>query len=200
MTLRLAQEPEADALLASDPFALLAGMLLDQQIPMERAFAGPATIARRLGVDRLDPGHLADIDPDAFVAVLSEPPAVHRFPGAMAGRVQALARVVVEEYDGDTARIWMTADSGRTLVQRLSALPGFGEQKAKIFTALLGKQMGVRPAGWREAAGAYGEEGSRRSVADLTGPESLTQVRAFKKALKAAAKASEAGSRGSVRQ
>jgi uncharacterized HhH-GPD family protein len=118
----------------------------------------------------------------------------------MAGRVQALARVVVEEYDGDTARIWTTADSGRTLVQRLSALPGFGEQKAKIFTALLGKQMGVRPAGWREAAGAYGEEGSRRSVADVTGPESLTEVRAFKKALKAAAKASEAGPRGSVRQ
>jgi len=200
VTLRLAQDPEADALLAADPFALLAGMLLDQQIPMERAFAGPATIARRLGVDRLDPGHLADTDPDAFAAVLSEPPAVHRFPGAMAGRVQALARVVVEEYDGDTARIWTTADSGRTLVQRLSALPGFGEQKAKIFTALLGKQMGVRPAGWREAAGAYGEEGSRRSVADVTGPESLTEVRAFKKALKAAAKASEAGPRGSVRQ
>lgn len=200
MTLRLAQDAEADALLASDPFALLTGMLLDQQIPMERAFAGPATIARRLGVDHLDPGHVADLDPDAFSAVLSEPPAVHRFPGAMAGRVQALARAVVEDYDGDAARVWTTADSGRTLVRRLSALPGFGEQKAKIFTALLGKQLGVRPAGWREAAGAYGEEGSRRSVADVTGPESLTEVRAFKKALKAAAKASEAGSRGSVRQ
>jgi len=200
VTLRLAQDPEADALLESDPFALLAGMLLDQQIPMERAFAGPATIARRLGVERLDPEDIAGLDPDSFAAVLSEAPAVHRFPGAMAGRIQTLARVVVEDYDGDTAQIWVTADSGQELVTRLAALPGFGEQKAKIFTALLGKQLGVRPPGWREAAGAYGEDGSRRSVADVTGPESLTEVRAFKKALKAAAKAAEASPPGSVRQ
>jgi uncharacterized HhH-GPD family protein len=190
VTLRLAQDPDADALLDSDPFALLTGMLLDQQIPMERAFAGPATLARRLGVNRLDPDHVAGLDPDAFAAALSEPPAVHRFPGAMAGRVQSLARVIAEEYDGDAAQLWTTARTGSELVHRLSALPGFGEQKARIFTALLGKQLGVQPEGWREAAGAYGEEGSRRSVADVTGPESLAEVRAFKKALKAEAKSS----------
>jgi uncharacterized HhH-GPD family protein len=190
VTLRLAQDPDADALLDSDPFALLTGMLLDQQIPMERAFAGPATLARRLGVNRLDPDHVAGLDPDAFAAALSEPPAVHRFPGAMAGRVQSLARVIAEEYDGDAAQLWTTARTGSELVHRLSALPGFGEQKARIFTALLGKQLGVQPEGWREAAGAYGEDGSRRSVADVTGPESLAEVRAFKKALKAEAKSS----------
>jgi uncharacterized HhH-GPD family protein len=190
VTLRLAQDPDADALLDSDPFALLTGMLLDQQIPMERAFAGPATLARRLGVNRLDPDHVAGLDPDAFAAALSEPPAVHRFPGAMAGRVQSLARVIAEEYDGDAAQLWTTARTGSELVHRLSALPGFGEQKARIFTALLGKQLGVQPEGWREAAGAYGEEGSRRSVADVTGPESLAEVRAFKKARKAEAKSS----------
>jgi uncharacterized HhH-GPD family protein len=188
VTLRLAQDTEADALLEADPFALLAGMLLDQQIPMERAFAGPSTIARRLGVDRLDPAAIADMDPEVFAAALSQPPAVHRFPGSMAGRLQTLARTVVEQYDGDAAAVWTSADTGAELLARLSALPGFGEQKAKIFTALLGKQLGVRPQGWREAAGAYGEDGSYRSVADVTGPESLAQVRAYKKAAKAAAK------------
>jgi uncharacterized HhH-GPD family protein len=188
VTLRLAQQPEADALLDADPFALLAGMLLDQQIPMERAFAGPATIAQRLGLQRLDPATIAEMDPDTFAAALSQPPAVHRFPGSMAGRIQTLARTVVEQYDGDTAAIWTTAATGDELVRRLARLPGFGEQKAKIFTALLGKQRGVQPPGWREAAGAYGEQGSYRSVADVTGPESLAEVRAFKKAMKAAAK------------
>lgn len=197
MSLRLAQDPDADALLSSDPFALLAGMLLDQQIPMERAFAGPRTIATRLGVDRLDPTYIAGIGEEEFAAVLAEPPAVHRFPGSMAGRVQALARVISDDYDGDTASLWSTAPTGADLVARLSALPGFGAQKAQIFTALLGKQLGVQPEGWREAAGAYGQDGSRRSVADVTGPESLTEVRAFKKALKAAAKSS---SSTSVRQ
>lgn len=194
MSLRLAQDPDADALLSSDPFALLAGMLLDQQIPMERAFAGPRTIATRLGVDRLDPTDIAGIGEEEFAAVLAEPPAVHRFPGSMAGRVQALARVISDDYDGDTASLWSTAPTGADLVARLSALPGFGAQKAQIFTALLGKQLGVQPEGWREAAGAYGQDGSRRSVADVTGPESLTEVRAFKKALKAAAKSSSATS------
>jgi uncharacterized HhH-GPD family protein len=191
VTLRLAQDPTADALLAADPFALLCGMLLDQQIPMERAFAGPATIAARLGIDRLDPALLADLDAEEFAAVLSQPPAVHRYPGAMAARIQVLARVVAERYDGDASGVWTDAQSGSELVGRLAALPGFGKQKAQIFTALLGKQLGVRPEGWREAAGAYGQDGSRRSVADVTGPESLTEVRAFKKALKAAAKSSQ---------
>ncbi len=190
MTLRLAQNPEADELLSADPFALLAGMLLDQQIPMERAFAGPATIAGRLGVDRLDPAQIAGLGEEDFAAVLSRPPAVHRFPGSMAGRIQALARTIVESYDGEADAVWTTATSGAELVRRLSALPGFGKQKAQIFTALLGKQLGVRPEGWREAAGDYGQEGSRRSIADVTGPESLGEVRAFKKQMKAAARSS----------
>lgn len=189
MSLRLAQDPEADALLESDPFALLAGMLLDQQIPMERAFAGPATIAGRLGMTRLDPTRIADMGEEEFAAALTEQPAVHRFPGSMAARIQSLAREIVETYGGDAAAVWTTAENGAELVSRLAALPGFGQQKAQIFTALLGKQLGVQPEGWRQAAGSYGQDGSRRSIADVTGPESLTEVRAFKKALKAAAKA-----------
>ena len=189
MSLRLAQDPVADALLEDDPFALLVGMLLDQQIPMERAFAGPAVIARRLGVSRLDPAEIAAMGEQEFAAALSEQPAVHRFPGSMAARVQSLARTIVEGYEGEAAAVWTTADTGAELVSRLAALPGFGQQKAQIFTALLGKQLGVQPDGWRQAAGAYGQDGSRRSIADVTGPESLNEVRAFKKALKAAAKA-----------
>lgn len=190
MTLRLAQNPQADELLSADPFALLAGMLLDQQIPMERAFSGPATIASRLGVDHLDPAHIASLGEEEFAAVLSQPPAVHRYPGSMAGRIQSLARVVVETYDGHADAVWTTATTGTDLVRRLAALPGFGKQKAQIFAALLGKQLGVRPDGWREATGDYGQEGSRRSIADVTGPESLDEVRAFKKQMKAAARAS----------
>ena len=189
MSLRLAQDPDADALLESDPFALLAGMLLDQQIPMERAFAGPATIAGRLGMTRLDPTRIADMGEEEFAAALTEQPAVHRFPGSMAARIQSLAREIVETYGGDAAAVWTTAENGAELVSRLAALPGFGQQKAQIFTALLGKQLGVQPEGWRQAAGSYGQDGSRRSIADVTGPESLTEVRAFKNALKAAAKA-----------
>ncbi|HYO17930.1 MAG TPA: HhH-GPD-type base excision DNA repair protein, partial [Dermatophilaceae bacterium] len=139
-TLRLAQEPAADALLARDPFALLTGMLLDQQFPMERAFAGPRLLADRLGVDRLDPAAIALHDPDAFAALAAGPPAVHRYPASMAGRMQDLARHVVEEYAGDTATLWSTAPTGAELLRRLRALPGFGEQKARIFVALLGKQ------------------------------------------------------------
>jgi len=194
VTLALAQDADADEFLSSDPFALLAGMLLDQQIPMERAFAGPYTIATRLGVDRLDPAYVAGLGEEEFAAVLSQPPAVHRYPGSMAGRIQALAREIVDSYGGDAASLWTTAETGEDLVRRLRALPGFGPQKAQIFTALLGKQLGVRPDGWREAAAAYGQDGSRRSVADVTGPESLTEVRAFKKALKAAAKSSTSAS------
>jgi uncharacterized HhH-GPD family protein len=189
-SLCLAQEPRADELLSRDPFALLAGMLLDQQFPMERAFAGPRLVADRLGVDVLDPASVAAVDPETFAAVLTGPPAVHRFPGAMAARLQALAAHVVERYDGDAARIWTQAPDGAALLARLRALPGFGEQKARIFVALLGKQLGVQPAGWREAAGRYGEDGSRRSVADVTGPESLAEVRATKREAKRAARTS----------
>ncbi len=190
-TLRLAQRPEADELLGRSPLALLVGMLLDQQVPMEWAFAGPYTIARRLGADDLDAHTVAAQDPEAFAALLAEKPAVHRYPGAMAGRVQQLCRYLADTYDGDAAAVWTGVADGRELLARLTALPGFGDQKARIFLALLGKQLGVRPAGWREAAGPYGEEGCHRSVADITGPESLSRVRAHKQEAKAAAKAAK---------
>ncbi|GAA1855050.1 HhH-GPD-type base excision DNA repair protein [Actinomadura bangladeshensis] len=187
----LAQRPEADELLGRSPLAALVGMLLDQQIPMEWAFSGPYTIAQRLGADDLDAHEIAACDPERFAALLSEKPAVHRYPGSMAKRVQQLCRYLVENYDGDAERVWKGVDSGKELFKRLNALPGFGKQKAQIFLALLGKQYGVRPDGWREAAGAYGDEGSHRSVADITGPESLAKVRAFKQEQKAAAKAAK---------
>jgi uncharacterized HhH-GPD family protein len=187
----IAQDVDADALLDRDPLALLIGMLLDQQFPMERAFAGPGLIAQRLGVAELDARELATYDPEALVQIFRGPPAVHRYPGSMAGRVQALAAAIVEQYDGDAARIWSGVEDGRALFLRLSALPGFGKQKAQIFTALLGKQRGVTPPGWREAAGGYGEEGVHRSVADVVDAASLAQVRGYKQAKKAAAKAGD---------
>lgn len=187
----LAQRPEADELLGRSPLAVLVGMLLDQQVPMERAFTGPYTIAQRLGADDLDAHEIAAYDPERFAALLSEKPAVHRYPGSMAKRIQQLCRFLVEDYDGDAERIWREAENGKELFKRLHALPGFGKQKAQIFVALLGKQYGVRPEGWREAAGEYGEEGSHRSVADITGPESLAKVRAFKAQMKSASKAAK---------
>jgi uncharacterized HhH-GPD family protein len=188
-TLRLAQDEGADALLARDPLALLVGMLLDQQFPMERAFASPWLLAQRLGWQTLDAAGIATYDPDAFAKAMAGPPALHRYPAAMAGRVQTIAREVAENWDGDASALWRTADSGAELLKRVRALPGFGEQKARIFVALLGKQLGVQPPGWREAAGAYGEEGSRRSVADVTDPATLAEVRAFKQAAKQAKRA-----------
>ncbi|MEU7281248.1 HhH-GPD-type base excision DNA repair protein [Streptomyces sp. NPDC045431] len=188
ITIRLAQQPEADELLARSPLAALVGMLLDQQVPMEWAFSGPYTIARRLGAEDLDAHEIAVYDPEEFVALLSAKPAVHRYPGSMAKRVQQLCQYLVDEYDGDASAVWSDAATGRELLDRLLALPGFGKQKAQIFLALLGKQYGVRPEGWREAAGAYGEEGSYRSAADITGPESLAKVRAYKQEAKRAAK------------
>jgi uncharacterized HhH-GPD family protein len=166
-------------------------MLLDQQVPLERAFAAPADLVRRLGHEP-DAEELAAYDPEALVAVFGGKPALHRFPKAMAARTQALCQAIVAEYGGDAAAVWSTAGSGAELCKRMSALPGFGEQKAKIFVALLGKQLGVRPPGWREAAGAYGDEGAYRSVADITDSESLARVRSYKQAVKAAAKAKTA--------
>ncbi|MFE1584547.1 HhH-GPD-type base excision DNA repair protein [Streptomyces sp. NPDC059402] len=192
VTLHLAQDPEADELLGRSPLAALIGMLLDQQVPMEWAFKGPSTIARRMGAEDLDAHDIAAYDPEAFAALLSEKPAVHRYPGSMAGRVQQLCRYLVETYDGDAEGVWRGVSNGGELLKRLQALPGFGKQKAQIFLALLGKQLGVRPEGWREAAGAYGEPDSFRSVADIRGPESLTKVRAHKQEMKAAAKAAKA--------
>jgi uncharacterized HhH-GPD family protein len=187
-TLRLAQDPDADALLTNNPLALLMGMLLDQQFPLEWAFRAPWRLAQRMGRTSLDAAEIADFDPEAFVKLMAGPPALHRYPAAMAVRVQALCRLVVEEYGGDAAALWRTAGTGKELLARLRALPGFGEQKARIFVALLGKQLGVRPEGWQEVAGPYGEDGSRRSAADVTDAETLAEVRAFKQAAKRAAK------------
>jgi uncharacterized HhH-GPD family protein len=167
-------------------------MLLDQQVPVEWAFKGPRTIADRMGAEDLDAHDIAAYDPEAFAALLSEKPAVHRYPGSMAGRIQQLCQYLVEHYDGDAEGVWRDVADGGELLKRLKELPGFGAQKAQIFLALLGKQLGVRPEGWREAAGAYGEEGSHRSVADITGPDSLVKVRAHKQEMKAAAKAAKA--------
>jgi uncharacterized HhH-GPD family protein len=186
MALTIAQDERADAVLAEHPFALLMGMMLDQQYPMEHAFRGPAKVLDRFGT--LDPRALAAADPVEFAALCTTPPAVHRFPGSMAARIQQLAAVVVEEYDGHAERLWQEAASGRELMRRLQALPGFGQQKARIFTALLGKQLGVRPDGWEQAAGDYAESGSYRSVADVVDRESLDRVRQFKKSAKLAAK------------
>ena len=184
--LRIAQDEHADEVLSEDPFALLMGMLLDQQFPMERAFAGPAKILDRFGT--LAPDRIAAADPEEFAALCAKPPAVHRFPGSMAGRVQAVAQAVTSTYDGDTRRLWEEAGTGKELLSRLTALPGFGRQKGQIFVALLGKQLGVRPPGWQEAAGAYADEGSFRSVADVVDSGSLERVRAFKKETKKAAR------------
>lgn len=186
--LQLTQHPEADELLARSPLAALTGMLLDQQVAMEWAFQGPYTIARRMGRDDLDAHEIAASDPERFAALLSEKPAVHRYPGSMAKRIQQLCAFLVERYDGDAGAVWRDVADGGELLKRLNELPGFGKQKAQIFLALLGKQFGVRPSGWRAAAGAYGEEGSFRSVADITGPDALAKVRAFKQELKKAAK------------
>jgi uncharacterized HhH-GPD family protein len=189
--LQLVQDPAADALLESNPFALLVGMLLDQQYPMEAAFAGPKKIADRIG--GVDAREIADYDPEKFAALCSKTPAIHRFPGSMAKRVQALAQLIVDNYDGDATGLWTAGDpDGAEVLRRVKALPGFGEQKAKIFVALLGKQYGVTPDGWRKAAGDYGKAGSFLSVADVVDPGSLEKVRSYKKQAKAAAKAAKA--------
>jgi uncharacterized HhH-GPD family protein len=184
----LATTEAANELLERDPLALLIGMLLDQQIPMEKAFTSPQVLAERLG-GALDAHVIAGYNADAFEGLFREPPALHRFPAAMAKRVQDLARVLVDRFDGDAAAVWSGAASGSDLVARIAELPGFGAQKAKIFAALLGKQFGVRPNGWRAAAGDYGADGSRRSVADVIDAASLLAVRTHKKQMKAAAKA-----------
>jgi len=185
--LHITGDPDADALLTTDPLALLVGMLLDQQVPMETAFAGPAKLRARLG--GFDAKTIAGYEPDEFAEVMRQSPAVHRFPGSMAARVQALCAAVVADWGGDAQAIWTTGDpDGAEILARLNALPGFGEQKAKIFLALLGKRRGLTAPGWEAAAGAYGEKDSYRSVADIVDPESLLKVRATKQAAKAAAK------------
>ena len=188
--LTIAQDPAADKILSEDPFALLMGMLLDQQYPMEHAFRGPWKILSRFGT--LAPDAIAAAEPEAFAELCATPPAIHRYGRSMAGRVQQLATVVRDQYDGRAETIWTDAKDARDLLDRLKALPGFGDQKARIFAALVGKQLDVRPAGWQEAIGPYAEDGSYRSVADVVDPVSLTKVREFKQAAKAAAKAKAA--------
>jgi uncharacterized HhH-GPD family protein len=179
-------DPEADGLLGREPLALLLGMMLDQQVPMEWAFASPAKLAARLG-GSLDAAVIAGMDPGALEAVFKEKPSLHRYPGSMARRAQELCRRLVEEYDGRAEGVWEGVASGDELLDRLQGLPGFGPEKARIFVAVLAKRRGVRPPGWEEAAAPF-SDGQRRSVADITSPETLQEVRAFKAAKKAAGK------------
>jgi uncharacterized HhH-GPD family protein len=188
VTLAMPVEPEANELLTRSPLALLIGMLLDQQVPLERAFSAPLDLVRRLGHEPTA-AELAGFDPAALAAIFSERPALHRYPKAMAARVQDLARLIVETYDGEAEQVWTTARTGAELLKRVAALPGFGAQKAQIFVALLGKQLGVQPRGWRQAAGKFGAKGSHISVADITDAGTLARVRSYKQELKAAAKA-----------
>ncbi|MCO1616487.1 MULTISPECIES: HhH-GPD-type base excision DNA repair protein [Micromonospora] len=190
MTLSLPVDPQANELLARSPLALLLGMVLDQQVPMEKAFSSPYVLAQRLGHEP-DAAELAGYDPEALVEIFARPPALHRFPKAMAARVQEVCRALVERYDGDPARLWSDVTDGRELLRRVGELPGFGRQKAQIFVALLGKRFGITPDGWREAAGDYGDADAHRSVADVTDPESLRRVREFKQRMKAEAKAAK---------
>jgi len=187
-TLWFTPDDDANRFLTDSPLAVTIGMLLDQQVPMERAFNGPYTIARRMNATDVVAADIADTDPDAFVAIMSEKPAVHRFPGSMGDRVQKLCGFLVDNYSGDIEAMWRDVDSGAELLRRIGELPGFGKQKSQVFLALLGKRFGVTPPGWREAAGSYGEADVFRSIADVTGPASLEKVRETKKAAKQKAK------------
>ena len=184
-TLAITGDETADRLLNTDPLALLIGMLLDQQVPMEWAFKGPATLVDRLG--HLEVAAVAEMDPEAFLEACSTKPAIHRFPRSMAGRIQDLCRHIVDHHGGDAAEVWTGAADGPDLANRLQALPGYGAEKTKIFVAILAKRMGHRPDGWEVAAGPFAD-GEPRSVADIDGPEALVTVRAWKKAQKAAGK------------
>ena len=188
MAIALPIAPEANDLLNRDPLALLLGMTLDQQIPLEKAFSSPYVLAQRLGHPPTA-SELAGFDPDALIEIFATPPALHRFPKAMALRAQEVSRLLVDRYDGEAAGLWAGVADGTVLLKRVAELPGFGKQKSQIFVALLGKQYGVEPAGWREASGGYGVDGSFKSVADIVDGESLGKVRAYKKEMKAAAKA-----------
>ena len=182
-SLPITGDPDADAFLAEDPLALMIGMLLDQQVPMEWAFAGPLKLRERMG-GRLDAAEIAALDPGRLEAVFRGPPALHRFPGSMGKRTQALCQFLVDHYDGQAAAVWTGVDDGRELVKRVRALPGFGGEKSKIFTALLAKRFGIRPAGWEQAAAPFSDD-EPRSVADIDSAESLERVRAWKMMMRA---------------
>ena len=185
--LALSQNPEADKLLSDDPLALLIGMVLDQQVALEWAFIGPLTLKNRLG--HLDARKIAEMDPEALVQVALEKPPIHRYPAAMARRIHELCVMIADEYDNDAATVWTRATDGADLYKRIKSLPGFGEMKAKIFVALVGKQLGVKPTGWETAAGDYAAKGTFMSVADIVDQPSLDKVRAYKQEKKKAAKA-----------
>lgn len=184
--IQIAQNPAADALLSRDPLALLIAMVLDQQQPMERAFAGPYLIAQRMKVRKLSAKKIAAMSAEDFAAIVSLKPAVHRFPKAMAGRIQQLCAIIETQYGGKAEQVWQDVAEATELLARLKKLPGFGEDKAKIFIAFLGKQLGVRPKGWRQVAEPYGAAGTKMTVADVTSPKSLLAVRAYKQQMKAA--------------
>jgi uncharacterized HhH-GPD family protein len=176
--------------LSNDPFALLVGMLLDQQFPMERAFAGPYILAQRLGTpSELDPHTIVATSDEKLLELAKGPPAIHRYPGSMIARTKTLAQVIIDDYQGDARRIWADAPTGAAAYKSLRALPGFGEAKAKIFLALVGKQLDEAPRGWKIASSPYGRTGTAMSIADVTSPESLANVRAWKQAKKAQAAA-----------
>ena len=192
MTLHITGDADADRLLSEDPLALLIGMLLDQQVAMEVAFSGPLKIEQRVG--SVDAATLASYDPDALVEAFRQTPSIHRYPGSMAARVQSLCTALEQDWGGEAAALWTRDDpDGAEVLRRLKKLPGFGEQKAKIVLALLGKQYGFTGEGWREASAPYGEDGSYRSVADIVSPESLAKVREHKREMKAAAKTAGGG-------
>ena len=190
MALTLPIDAEANALLQRNPLALLIGMTLDQQIPFEKAFSSPYELVRRLGHEPTAQ-ELADFDPEALNVIFATPPALHRFPKANSKRVQEVCQLLVDQYDGDAARLWGEAKTGQELFKRISEVPGFGKQKTQILIALLGKRYDVRPRGWREAAGDYGPDRTYKSVADIVDEPSLLKVRAYKKEMKAAAKAAK---------
>jgi uncharacterized HhH-GPD family protein len=182
-------DAEADRLLTDDGFALLVGMLLDQQVPMEWAFRGPLEARRRLGT--LDPAAISARSPEDVVAAFVEKPALHRYPASMAKRVYELAGFITERYGGKAERIWKGVKDPTEVFDRLQELPGYGKQKAQIFLAILGKRLGVAPTGWEELSGAYGQPG-HRSIADVNGPGAVDKVRAFKQEMKKRAKVGSA--------
>lgn len=185
-TLHLTGEPDADRLLSESPLALLIGMLLDQQVPMEWAFASPAKLKERMG-GTLDAGAIAALPTGEVEALFKGPPALHRFPGSMGKRAQQLCQHLVDHYDGDAEAVWRDVEDGQGLLDRVRALPGFGDEKAKIFVALLAKRFGVQPAGWEAATLPFSDD-LGRSAADVTSPETLAEVRSFKQRKKADAK------------
>ena len=188
MSIHLATTDDGNALLARDPLALLLGMLLDQQIPMEKAFTSPSVLAERMGAQSLDAAAILALSPEQLEELFRTPPALHRFPGSMATRTRQLCQALVDEWGGAASNVWDDAPSGAELVRRIGSLPGFGDQKARIFTALLAKQFGVTPSGWQAATGDYGQPGFR-SIADVVDDESRLKVRATKQAKKAESKA-----------